>query len=348
MRIVVAVCCNERGEVLLAQRAASAHLGGTWEFPGGKVELGESDQATLVRELREELGLDVSHCAAVDAGAPSTLVSSPSAFSALLTRQFDYPDRTLVIQAYTLSLTAAQCAHVQGCEGQLLRWMAPEAMSSLPTPAANAPLIASLRWPACWHITADTVSAEQAVLDWVAERCQRYSRAGVDQGAEYRAPQHGLVLRLPHWPLAAYRALAKRVLALTEAAGLPLLLHGDVRACEQIAAFGFHASALQAAQWQQQGLSKVDVLPAHLCLAVATHGADELALAEAVAADWAWLSPVLATPSHPDAKALGWSAWAALVQKTKLPVYALGGVEPSMVSQARAHGGIGVAGISGF
>ncbi|MEO6699013.1 MAG: Nudix family hydrolase [Paraperlucidibaca sp.] len=340
MRVVVAVCCNEHGEVLLAQRAAIAHLGGTWEFPGGKVEAGESDDAALARELREELGLEID--------------SFPFAIcSPLLTRQFDYPDRSVVIQAYFLRLSAAQCALVHGREGQLLRWVQPEAMSSLATPAANAPLIAALRWPACWHISADfdasrPNSAEQAVLDWVTERCRLKSTAELAHGADYLAPKHGLVLRLPQWSLAAYSALAKRVLALTEAAGMPLLLHGDVRVCDEVAAFGFHASSKQAAQWQQQGLRKADVLPVSFCLAIAAHSADELALAEAVAADWAWLSPVLPTTSHPQASGLGWSAWAALVQKTKLPVYALGGLEATMVSQARAHGGIGVAGISGF
>ncbi len=330
MRVVVAVCRNELGEVLLAQRAAKAHLGGTWEFPGGKVEAGESDGAALVRELYEEIGLDLARS------------SAAALFQPLLTRQFNYPDRSITIAAYTLALSAAQYAQVHGREGQALRWEKPEAIALLPTPAANAPLIAALRWPSCWHISpnfafsACDVANERAVLDWVAERC---ALSGVS---------HGLVLRLPQWPLAAYVALAKQALALTEAIGLPLLLHGDVRACAELGAFGFHASASQAAQWQQHALSKTDVLPTGYCLAVATHDADELALAQAVAADWAWLSPVLPTPSHPDAAGLGWAVWAALAQATTLPVYALGGLSPSLVSQARSHGGVGVAGISGF
>lgn len=327
MRVVVAVCCNELGEVLLAQRAAKAHLGGTWEFPGGKVETGESDEAALARELREEVGLDLSS-------------SITALFQPLLTRQFNYPDRSLTIVAYTLALNAAQCALLQGCEGQTLRWEKPEAITLLPTPAANAPLIAALCWPSCWHITSDfnfnDSASERAVLAWVTERC---TLSGIS---------HGLVLRLPQWPLAAYVELAKRALALTEAVGLPLLLHGDVRACASVGAFGFHASSSQALQWQQQALSKTDVLPTGYCLAVATHDADELALAQAVAADWAWLSPVLPTPSHPAAAGLGWLAWAALAQATTLPVYALGGLDQSQVSQARSHGGVGVAGISGF
>lgn len=327
MRVVVAVCRNELGEVLLAQRAAKAHLGGTWEFPGGKVEVGESDEAALARELREEIGLDLSSSAAV-------------LLQPLLTRQFSYPDRSLTIVAYTLALSAAKCASLQSCEAQALRWEKPDAIALLPTPAANAPLIAALRWPSCWHITPSFAfhgsSSERMVLDWVTERC------------ELSGESHGLVLRLPQWPLAAYVELAKRALVLTEAVGLPLLLHGDVRACAAVTAFGFHASSSQALQWQQQGLGKTNVLPIGYCLAVATHDADELALAQAVAADWAWLSPVLPTPSHPDAIGLGWPAWAALVQATTLPVYALGGLSQSHAAQARRHGGVGVAGISGF
>lgn len=321
MRVVVAVCRNSQGEVLLAQRAAHAHLGGTWEFPGGKVEPGETDADALVRELREELGL------VLEAGARA---------SALLTRSFSYPDRTLTIQAYELVLTPEQCASLHGAEGQALRWLSAEAISSVATPPANAPLIAALRWPAYWHISPPTTDAD-AVLAWLAARCQRFGHGS-----------HGLVLRLPGWPLADYVALAQQALSVTAAAGLPVLLHGDVRVCSAVAAFGFHASAMQALHWQQQGLRKCDVLPTGYHLAVASHSAEELACAEAVMADWAWLSPVLATPSHPRAAGLGWPAWAALVQNTSLPVYALGGMDATLLPTARAQGGVGIAGISGF
>lgn len=315
MRVVVALCRNAQGEYLLAQRVANAHLAGTWEFPGGKVEVGESDADALARELDEELGVTCDH------------------MEALLTRHFDYPDRSITLQAYTVLLSPDACARVIGREGQALQWLRPEAMASLATPAANAPLIAALRWPPCWAISPEASAA--AVLDWAATRCQA-------------ATDVGLVLRLPHWPLAEYIALARSVAALCQRAGVPLLLHGDVRVCEQVAADGFHASSQQATTWQAQGLKKRDVLPATYALAVAAHSADELRCAEQVMADWAWLSPVQATQSHPEANGLGWVAWAALVQCTSLPVYGLGGLTPAAVHQARAHGGVGVAGIRGF
>ena len=81
---------------------------------------------------------------------------------------------------------------------------------------------------------------------------------------------------------------------------------------------------------------------------MAAHDAAELAVARALAADCAWLSPVLATGSHPGQSGLGWSAWADLVSSAGLPVYALGGMTPACFEQARLAGGQGVAGISGF
>lgn len=349
MRVVVAVCRNAQGEILLAQRAATAHLGGMWEFPGGKVASGESDEQALTRELHEEIGLS------------AVLGDMALPLMPLLARQFSYPERTLTIQAYTLWLNATQCAQIHGAEGQVLRWVRPETMTSLPTPAANAPLIAALRWPAYWHFSPDTTDAEH-VLAWLVVRCQQLPSVVLPYAAEVDASlsavarthalngllRHGVVLRLPQLPLADYLALAQQALTLTTAAGLPLLLHGNVRACAELAAFGFHASAQQAIRWQQQGVRKADVLPRDYHLAVAAHTADELATAAALDADWAWLSPVLPTPSHPEAAGLGWTQWAALAAASALPMYALGGLDASMLETARAHGGVGVAGISGF
>lgn len=336
MRVVVAVCVNASGEVLLAQRAATAHLGGTWEFPGGKADDEETDAQALARELAEELGLNL--CA-------QTLSAR---VIKLLQRQFDYPDRQVSIGAYVLSLTANEVAAVHGREGQVVRWVHPDAIDALVTPAANAPLIAALRWPAAWHICpdlTDSATDQQALLRWLALRCAGAAEHLADQSM---STSRGVVLRLPRWPVAPYITLARQVLTICQAADVPLLLHGHVEACQAMAAFGFHARQSQAAQWQQQGLRKAEILPTDYRLAVACHSADELGVAEAVAADWAWLSPVLATPSHPEQIGLGWPAWAALVQHVKLPVYALGGLQPDMAAMARAYGGVGVAGISGF
>ena len=83
-------------------------------------------------------------------------------------------------------------------------------------------------------------------------------------------------------------------------------------------------------------------------LGVSCHDASELAHAARVGANFATLSPVAATPSHPGAKTLGWPRFAALIAETPMPVYALGGVATEDLATARAAGGQGVAAIRGF
>jgi 8-oxo-dGTP diphosphatase len=129
MRIVLVAAValiDADGRVLLAQRPEGKSLAGMWEFPGGKVEPGETPEAALIRELREELGIDTwASCL-----APLTFASH------------SYPEFHLLMPLFA-------CRRWQGTpsgrEGQALRWVRPAAMRELPMPAADLPLIPILR-----------------------------------------------------------------------------------------------------------------------------------------------------------------------------------------------------------
>ena len=121
--LVVAVALVDAdGRVLLAQRPPGKPLAGLWEFPGGKVEPGERPEATLIRELAEELGIAVEEPCL----APLSFASHA------------YPDFHLLMPLYI-------CRRWQGAvralEGQALRWVRPGALRDLPMPPADAPLI---------------------------------------------------------------------------------------------------------------------------------------------------------------------------------------------------------------
>ncbi len=114
------------GRVLLAQRPPGKSMAGLWEFPGGKVEQGETPEAALIRELHEELGIDTwSSCL-----APLTFASH------------SYDDFHLMMPLFA-------CRKWEGVprarEGQVLKWARPNEMRNLPMPAADVPLIAVLR-----------------------------------------------------------------------------------------------------------------------------------------------------------------------------------------------------------
>lgn len=121
--VVAGVLRDERGRVLLAQRPAGKHLGGTWEFPGGKCEHGESREQALRRELAEELG--------IEAGTVRPWRS--------LTH--DYSELTVRLWLYTVEDWHGD---PYGREGQALAWVMPQAMHEWPMPAADRPVVRAL------------------------------------------------------------------------------------------------------------------------------------------------------------------------------------------------------------
>ena len=125
--LVVACALVDRdGRVLLAQRPEGKALAGLWEFPGGKIDAGERPEEALIRELREELGVDTSESCL----APLTFASHK------------YEEFHLLMPLFV-------CRKWQGTphgkEGQALAWVAPNRMREYPMPPADIPLIAVLR-----------------------------------------------------------------------------------------------------------------------------------------------------------------------------------------------------------
>lgn len=122
MTVVAVALVDADGRVLLQQRPAGKAMAGLWEFPGGKLEAGETPEAALVRELREELGIDVTAACL----APATFASEPLG------------DRHLLLLLYA-------CRKWNGVprplEATALRWARPLEMHALSMPPADRPLI---------------------------------------------------------------------------------------------------------------------------------------------------------------------------------------------------------------
>ncbi len=126
IRMVVAAALIDRdGRVLLAERPAGKHLAGTWEFPGGKVEAGETPEAALIRELHEELGIDTE----ASCLAPATFASHT------------YEDFHLLLMLYVCRKWRGT---PHGHDGQRLRWERINDLFSIDMPPADRPLIGTL------------------------------------------------------------------------------------------------------------------------------------------------------------------------------------------------------------
>lgn len=302
VHVAVGVIRDAAGRVLVAQRLPHQHLAGLWEFPGGKLEPGESLADGMRREIREELGVEVS------------------ALAPLLRVEHNYPGKTVLLDVWRITRWSGD---PHGAEGQPLRWLHPDDMDASKFPPADVPIINALRLPDRYLISPDITDAG-GLQDFVR-------RAALAGG------------RLLQVRLKTSPSLAPGLIAALRAA-LPLariLVNSDTLAAVPDAqlhgADGIHLTARAL----MQSVHK----PAHWC-AASCHDAQELAQAWKLGVDFATVSPVLATPSHPGAAGLGWDGFGRLAVVAGLPVYALGGMSPALQEVALAHGAVGVAGIS--
>ncbi len=308
IHVAVAAVVNNRGEVLVGQRKQGTHLGGYWEFPGGKLELGESVAEALCRELKEELGI-------------VPLSSRP-----LIRTRHHYPEKSVLLDVWKVEAYSGRPA---GVEGQCIEWRALDRLDPDVFPPADVPIINALSLPSRYLITGEFTSA--------ADFEQKLS-AALRTGIEL------VQLRLEHhWLQTHTRSMALEIVELCTGLcnqhGVKLMLNLPDELVSSTA-YGIHLNSRR--------LLKTRRRPAGNLVSASCHGRQELEHAQSIGVDFAVLSPVQKTRSHPDAQPLGWETFQQLVDGINIPVYALGGVTADDIEQAWRFGGQGVAGISAF
>ena len=139
IEVVAAVIRDGDGNILIAQRPQNKHQGGKWEFPGGKVEAGESRRAALARELNEELGIEVGHS------------------SRLISVYHEYEDKSIYLDVYEITQWEGTAT---GREGQPVQWVRPSALNDFEFPDANRPIIDAAILPKYIKILKPVATAE--------------------------------------------------------------------------------------------------------------------------------------------------------------------------------------------
>jgi len=298
--VAAAVLTQPDGRVLLAQRPAGKPYAGYWEFPGGKVEPGESLEAALARELHEELGIVVTRACR------------------WITRVFDYPHATVRLNFFRVfEWQGTPHPH----EGQLFSWQRPDAVEVTPLLPANFPIVKALSLPPVLGIS----HAESLGIDTFLARLDVALANGLRL----------IQLRDKTLPDEERLLLARETVRRAHAHGARVLVNGPLELAHAAGADGVHLDSSAAAQLTGR--------PDCEWVGVSCHDAAELAHAAAIGADFALLSPVLPTLTHPGAATLGWDVFSALAAASPIPVYGLGGLGRDDVALAQSHGAHGVA-----
>ncbi|MCF6337345.1 MAG: Nudix family hydrolase [Gammaproteobacteria bacterium] len=311
LHVAVAAIFDERGRVLIARRPTHVHQGGLWEFPGGKVEPGETVREALARELREELGLDVQQA------------------RPLIRIRHDYPDKSVLLDVWRVdnfgseTLSVALSIAKKGREGQPLLWVQPHELSDYDFPAANIPIVTAIQLPDYYLVTPNPDDDSPVFLTQLETRL----RDGI------RLVQ----LRAKTLSETDYLALAKQCQGLCEQHDAALMLNADPGLVAEVGAAGVHLDSGR--------LESLSERPDVKWVSASCHSPEQLLQAEKLGADFVMLSPVAATASHPDIVPLGWEQFQVLADLAHCPVYALGGMTPADLQQAFAHGAQGVAAI---
>lgn len=220
LHVAVAAIVNARSEVLLSLRPQHLHQGGLWEFPGGKLEDGESVGKALEREIAEELGIHIG------------------TLRPLIRVHHRYPDRQVLLDVWRVEEFSGQ---VQGLEGQLVEWVPIDQLALRAFPAANRPIVQALQLPPTYLITPEPDIRQEIFL----QRLQRALEAGA-----------ALVqLRAPRLSPGDYVDLARSVIDLCRQHGARVLLNAEASLVEQLGADGLHLNSRRLTDAARRPLS---------------------------------------------------------------------------------------------
>jgi len=241
IHVAVAVVKNDSGQVLLALRPDHVHQGGLWEFPGGKLEPGETLKQALSRELFEEIGIELINA------------------EPLIRVKHNYTDRCVLLDVWSVFEYKNK---PYGREGQKVEWASIDELSVGNMPAANLPIINAIRLPECCLITPD-----------LHENCDIFMQS------LKQALTSGIKLvqfRTTNLSEPEYIELAKKVVSLSHDFGAKALINQSSHVFEQCQADGLHLNSKRLMEMRKRPVDKAVLLSASCHNAVEIERANEI------------------------------------------------------------------------
>jgi 8-oxo-dGTP diphosphatase len=319
IHVAVAVIIDDRDQVCISFRHENLHQGGLWEFPGGKVEQGETIEAALVREIKEELNLDVRQ-------------SRP-----LITISHHYQEGNKSVVLHVRKVISYQ-GKATGVEGQKIKWVSIPELTEHDFPAANAAIIKALQLPDRYLITGK-FSDNNDFISKLAEAL----KLGIKL----------VQIRLKDSDLndsVQLQSLIENAVMLCRQSGVLIMLNipPDLLDTLDFSVIDYDGFHVDSRTLYLLSTGDLQIALKGKLLSASCHNRDELNHAVELNADFAVLSPVQKTQSHPDTRAIGWDEFSAMTEGLPMPVYALGGVCEDDMETAWQHNGQGIAAISAF
>ncbi len=311
LRVAVAIIKNKNNEVLISLRKKHVHQGGLWEFPGGKLELGENAYDALKREIQEEINLSIKKAIP---------------FKKII---HQYSDKKVQLEFFMVEAFSGEAFSGEswGAEGQEIQWKKIEQLKINEFPLANASIINALQLPEKYMITGAYKNHDD-----FKEKLERSLKNNISL----------VQLRAKNTTESEYKKLIDIAQSLCDLYAAKLLLNTGVNVFLDKSTDGFHLSSRMLNAVQSRPLGR------EFLLSVSCHGEDEIEKAKSIDADVILLSPVKETKSHPDVEGMGWDKFKALSSCLDVPVYALGGMTENDLIEAKKAGAQGIAAISEF
>ncbi len=324
--VAVAVFIRPDGSFLLSSRPEGKPYAGYWEFPGGKIEPGETVFDALRRELIEELNVVINQA------------------SPWFTYMMHYEHASVALHTWRVSqwhdvdAGLPNATGMRGMEGQEWRWQRLGEITVAPTLPGCVPIFRALELPTTYVITNAAEVGQETYLQQIRASWGKNAskRPPIGEFGFSETPFPAMVqIREKAMPRDERRAFATALASAAREANALVMVNGDADLARAVNASGVHLTSAQ--------LATTEARPDFKWVGASVHSADELARAAELKCDFAVLGAVKTTASHPGQPPLGWKKFSEIVRDAPIPVYAIGGLTHADMAEAQAHGAHGIA-----
>ncbi len=305
IHVVIGIIKNTQDEVLVTTRNKNAHLSGYLEFPGGKLEPGETPEQALTRELKEELDINLFE------------------YSQLIQIPYIYTDRKVFLDVYKVNKYSGNIA---ANESQEVYWQNAFSLDPGLFPSANHGLIRAIQLPNVVAVTPDYHQHTNKFIDYFKSTIKRENISIIH-------------LRSHQINDSEYIQLAEECLKLCNENNTKLVLNRTAASVLKINASGLHLTSKSLASLNKRPLG-YEYLVSASC-----HNLGEVLHATKLGLDYVFVGPVIEKYLANSSQVLGWENFALLTRESSIPVYAIGGTSISNIKTSVECGGQGIAAI---